>query len=183
MVGEGGRRSGHAPDREAGGPDPVPGPPDDPAGPASQYVLIFQSGNPGEVMVPDDELAVAGERDCRDHLVEISDWLAVSPELGSECPEDPAGLVCDGEFDQGPDDGFDFPNVLLRRCREAGSAPAMPRNRWSSGTSSRPNCSCRCDGDAAFLGGTRYTNQQPFFTSTVNISLFFPAQCLDRDDR
>ena len=54
--------------------------------------------------VPGDDLAVACERDCCDHLVEISDWLAVSPKFGSECAEDPVGLIRDGKFDQRLDD-------------------------------------------------------------------------------
>jgi len=61
--------------------------------------------------VPGDGLAVVCERDCGDHLVEVSDWLAVSPEFGSECAEDPVGLVRNGKLDQRLNDRFDFPYI------------------------------------------------------------------------
>jgi hypothetical protein len=70
------------------------------------------------VAVPGDDLAVACERDCRDHLFEVSDWLAVSPEFGSECAEDPVGLVRNGKLDQGLDDVV----VPERRGSRAGVA-------------------------------------------------------------
>ncbi len=54
--------------------------------------------------VPGDDFAVACERDCRDHLFEVSDLLAVSPEFGSECAEDLVGLVRNGKLDQGLND-------------------------------------------------------------------------------